>query len=440
MKPRLKRALGLFEAVAYGVGIILGAGIYFLIGPASGLAGNALWISFVIGAIVASFTGLSYAELSAMYPRTAAEFVYVKKAYGSDFLAFLIGWLLIFTGIISAATVSLGFSGYFASILEILAGIPISYYLLVGISLILIGLLSFVNFLGIKESSRLNVFFTSMEILGLIIIIFLGLSSFGKVNYLEMPNGLKGVFSAAALIFFAYIGFENIVNISEETKSPRRYIPKAIILAVIITTILYVLTSVSCVSLANWNELSASAAPLAFCASKSFLGENALYLLSAIALFATTNTVLIILIVASRIVYGMARDGSLPRKLSQIHPKRRTPWATVLVTMILSMVFVFFGDIELIANVTSLGAFITFTVINLSLIWLRYTKPNLHRPFKVPFNIGNYPLPAFFGVLTCLFMISQFERNLILFGLGILAIGATFYVIYNRRSVLQLVL
>jgi APA family basic amino acid/polyamine antiporter len=435
VKLKLKRSLGLFSAAFYGIGIILGAGIYFLIGPASGLAGNAIWLSFVIGALVASFTGLSYAELSAMYPQSAAEFVYVKKAYGSNFWAFLIGWLLIFTGIISAATVSLGFSGYLAHILEMIAGIPISYVLIVGISLILLGLLSFVNFLGIEESSKLNIIFTSIEMFGLILIIILGLGTFGKVNYLEMPKGLKGVFSAAALIFFAYIGFEDVVNISEETKSPKKCIPKAIILAVIITTLLYVLTSVSCIGLVGWSELSTSSAPLALCASKSFLGENTLYLLSFIALFATTNTVLIILIVSSRMLYGMANNGSLPRKLSKIHIRRQTPWLAILVIMGLSMAFVFLGNIELIANVTSLGMFITFIAVNASLIWLRLTRPELHRPFKVPLNIGKYPILPILGIITCVFMIFQFEWNLLLFGLGLIIAGVVFYIIYNRKFI-----
>jgi APA family basic amino acid/polyamine antiporter len=422
MKLRLKRELGLLEATIYGVGIILGAGIYALIGKAAGLAGNSLWLSFLIGAVVSSITGLSYAELSAMYPKSAGEFVYVKKAYGSKLFAFLIGWLLIFTGVVSAATVSLGFAGYFKELFN---------FPIIPTAILLILAMSFVNFWGIKESSNLNIMFTAVEVFGLLLIILLGIGGVGKINIYEMPMGLSGVFSAAALIFFAYIGFEDIVNIAEETKSPRKNIPIALILAIAITAIIYILTSLAAVSLASWQELSTSDAPLALAASKA-LGPNAFTILSYVALFATTNTVLIILVVTSRMVYGMARDRSLPRILAKIHPRRKTPVIAVVAAMILTIGFVLIGDIKLVASVTSLGIFITFLTINMSLIHLRYTKPNLKRPFKVPLNIGKYPVIAFFGVFTCLFMILQFDYSLIQFGLIILAIGAVLHELWIK--------
>ena len=166
----LKRELGLFEATVYGVGIILGAGIYALIGEAAGLTGNSVWLSFVVGAIVASFTGLSYAELATMIPKAAAEYVYLRKA-GSKMLGFLIGWLIIFTGVASAATVALGFGGYFKGLFEL----PIVFT-----AAALIGILSYINFLGIKQSSRFNVIFTAVEVIGLVMVIVLGLTVFGN--------------------------------------------------------------------------------------------------------------------------------------------------------------------------------------------------------------------------------------------------------------------
>ncbi len=425
---KLKRSLGLFEATFYGIGVILGAGIYALIGEAAGLAGNSLWMSFIFGALVSSFTGLAYAELSSMYPKEAAEFVYVKKAYGSNFWAFLIGWLLIFTGAISVATVSLGFAGYFNA----LFGSPIIFA-----ALILIVILSIINYLGIKESSRFNVLFTSVEIVGLLIVILVGFGKFGSVNYLEMPNGVGGILSASVLIFFAYLGFEEVVNISEETKKPRKIIPKALLLAIAITTILYVLVSVSVVSLANWKDLQATSAPIAFAASNA-LGSNAFFILSVIALFATANTVLGMLIFTSRMVFGMSREKTLPRFLSNIDHKRRTPWLAVIAVMIFSSVFVFLGKISLVANITSLGALITFLVINLSLIWLRYTQPKIHRPFRVPLSIGKYPLTAFLGVTTCMFMLLQFDISLLLLGFLVLLAGTVVYLIYYFRIPLKI--
>jgi APA family basic amino acid/polyamine antiporter len=434
MSEKLKRELGLFEATIYGVGIILGAGIYALIGKAAGLAGNSLWLSFLIGASIASFTGLSYAELSTLFPKAAAEYVYVRKAFGSRFLAFLLGWLIVFTGIVSASTVALGFSGYFKDLFYLGKNLINEKFLLILISLALIAILSFINFLGIKESAKFNTIFTFVEAFGLIFIIAIALPHIGKVNYFEMPRGIKGVFSAAALIFFAYIGFEDIANIAEETKNPKKILPKAFILAILITTFLYVLTSLATVSLANWRDLGLSDAPLAFAASQ-FLGKNAYLVISFIALFATTNTVLIILIVTSRMLYGMAREKSLPEILALVHKKTRTPWIAVITTMIFAMIFVFIGDIAIIANLTSLAAFITFTAVNLSLIWLRYTMPKMPRAFRVPLNIGNYPLIAFFGIFSTLFMIFQFDLELILAGLAIIALGAIFYFVFRKKLI-----
>jgi len=435
MALKLKRSLSLFEATFYGVGIILGAGIFALIGQAAGSAGNALWISFLIGAAISALTGLSYAELSAMYPQAAAEYIYVKKAYASKFLGFMISWLIIFTGVLSAATVSLGFSGYFNKI--IFPEGEISTVLLISVAAVLIVLLSFVNFFGIKESSKVNVIFTVVEMSGLILIIFLAFASnsFGRVNYFEAPKGFGGIIAASILVFFAYIGFEDIVNIAEETKSPKKFIPRAIILAIIITTTLYILVSIATVSLADWNELGDVPNPLAFAASKSFLGNNASLVLSFIALFATINTVLIILVVTSRMIYGIARDRGLPSILSKIHPKRKTPWAAVIVIGILSIVFLFFGKIETIASITSLGAFISFGTVNLALIWLRYTKPNLKRPFRVPLNIGKFPILSFVGAIFCVFMIYQFSFTEMAVGLTILLIGALVYHVRKNKII-----
>jgi APA family basic amino acid/polyamine antiporter len=432
MKLKLKRELGLFEVTVNGVGIILGAGIYALIGPAAGLAGNSLWLSFVIGAFIASFTGLSYAELSTMFPKAAAEYTYVRKAYGGKFLSFLVGWLLVFTGVVSTATVTLGFAGYFYSLFGEIISISKNFLIILTAS-ILIVILSFINFLGIKESSKFNIIFTAIEALALIFIILIGLPYFGRVNYLETTNGLKGILSGAALIFFAYIGFEDISNIAEEIKNPKKVIPRAIILAILITTLLYVLTSISVVSLVDWRELGNSDTSLALAASK-VLGTNAYWLISFVALFATANTALIMMIATSRMMYGMARDKSLPEELTLIHERTRTPWIAAIVVMVFSIVFLFFGKITVVANITSLSMFITFAAVNLSLIWLRYTMPKMKRAFKVPLNVGKFPLLAFFGTLICLFMITQFRLELIVFSSLVIVIGIIVYEVYIKKS------
>jgi len=429
MALKLKRTLSLLEVTLYGVGIIVGAGIYALLGEATASAGNAVWLSFLIGAIVSSFTGLSYAELSTMYPKAAAEYVYVKKAYASKFLAFIIGWLIIFTGIVSVATISLGFSGYFESIVKAIYP-SVNGFFFVLIPIVLIIFLSYVSYLGIKESSNVNMITTGIEIVGLLIIILLGVGSYGSVNYFEMPNGFSGVLIASTLIFFAYLGFEDIANISEETKNPKKVLHKALILAIVLTTTLYIFTSISAVSIVGWKELGASQNPLALIASKK-LGSSAFFLLSILALFATSSTALIILIVVSRMIYGMANSHALPYKLATVHKKRRTPWIASIVTMSFAILFVLTGKINTTASITSLGAFITFTAVNFAVIWLRYRHPNIERSFKVPLNIGRFPILPFLGALFSIFMIYQFDVQILVFGVLILLSGA---VVYHLRK------
>lgn len=419
----LKRSLDLFGTAVYGVGVILGAGIYVLIGSAVGLAGNSVWISFVIGAIISSFTGLSYAELSTMFPKAAAEYVYVKSAFKNQLLAFLTGWLIIFSGTVSIATVSLGFSSYFSA----LFGFP---------SLIVAGILvlslSILNFIGIKQSSRVNILFTVIEISGLLLVIILGFGKFGSVNYFEIPS-TSGVFAAAALVFFAYLGFEDIVNIAEETKNPSKTIPRALIISIVVTTVFYVLVALAVVNLAPWQTLGNVDAPLAYAVS-TVLGSEGFTLLSYVALFATANTILINLIVASRMIYGMAKDAAFPAIFSKLHQKTQTPWVAILIMLLLSFLFLLLENIDLVANLTSLGVFFTFALVNLSVIWLRYKKQDLNRPFRTPLNVGKFPIMPFFGLLSCLLMVSQFNLSVLFFGSVVLGSGIVFFFAYKKLS------
>ncbi len=426
MKLGLKRDVGLVTAILYGIGIILGAGVYALVGEAAALAGNSLWLSFVFAAAVAAFTGLSYMELISMFPQSAAEYVYVKNAFKNKLLAFNVGWIEIFADTIAASAVSLGFAGYFHA----LFGVPV-----VITALTLIFIMSVVNFLGIKESSRLNVIFSIVEVAGLIFVVLLALyfGSFGSVNYLEMPYGVAGTLSAAALIFFAYIGFEDLANISEEVKDARRNVPKALIASVIITTVLYVLIGLAVVSLVSWQDLAASKAPLAFAVS-SVLGEQGGWVMSVIALFATANTVLICLIVGSRMMYGMGRDGALPRLLSRVHRKRRTPWIAVFTTMIIAIFFVLLGNINIVASVTDLGTFYIFIFVNASAIALRYRMPKVKRMFRTPLNIGRFPLIPFFGLISSLILVSYLSMDAILIGSGLALAGVVVYLIIRKKE------
>jgi APA family basic amino acid/polyamine antiporter len=239
---------------------------------------------------------------------------------------------------------------------------------------------------------------------GLIIIIFLGIKFLGKVDYLEMANGFKGVLEASALIFFAFLGFEAIVKLSEETKNPEKTIPKAVILSILISSVIYILVAISAVSVLGWQSLSSSQAPLADVAAKSF-GNSIFLVLAVIALFSTSNTVLIILLTSSRIMYGMAKEKSLPKKFSLIDQKTKTPWLSVFFVMLVTILFALIGDIKIVAGITNLSVFVTFAFVNLSLMVLRYKKPYIERKFISPLNIKKFNILAFLGVLSSLFMI-----------------------------------
>lgn len=429
--PKLKRRVSLFGVTVYGVGNVLGAGIYALIGEVVGITGNLSWLAFVLASITGALTGLSYAELSAMYSKSAAEFVYTEEAFKIRILSFLLGWVIIFSGILSAATVALGFANYLAALFEV----P-SIILTVIFAALLIVILSLVNFIGIKASTWTNILFTFIEAAGLILIIIIGIPHFGSVNYLELPIGgsFTVIFPAVALIFFAYIGFEDIANIAEEVKNPAKNLPKAIIYSIIITTVLYCLTAISVVSILPYSEIADSPAPLNSVTS-AVLGPIGGLIMSFIALFATANTVLIMMIVTSRMMYGMARDKALPEGLSKVSQKYRTPALAVLITMILTMIPLFFGDISIVANATVFGVLITFFMVNLSLIALRRKKPDLERAFKLKPNIGWIPIIALLGCIVCFGLLFTFNLLTVIIQLIIVLCGVV--VFYAMKSKIE---
>ncbi len=419
----LRRDLSLFQATMAGVAIIVGAGIYALIGAGAAEAGNAVWLSFLLGALVAAFTGLSYAELSSMFPKDAGEFLYTEHAFGKK-LAFVIGYLVIIAGVIASAAVALGFAGYFSSLFGV------GHLILIATVLIII--LSLINYSGIKQSVTINVLLSIVEVLGLVMIVLFSLKYFGKINYFEMPHGISGVFSAAALIFFAYIGFDSIVKLSEETKSAKKVIPKALVLSIIITTILYITVSAAAVSVLGWQVLAASKAPLADVAA-ALLGPVAFVLLSIVALFSTTTTVLMELVVTSRMLYGMGKEGFI-RKLSAISGKTRTPYIAVFVAAVLSILFTLFGKINIVAGLTDVAIFFVFIVVNAALIYLRYKEPNAKRGFRVPLNVGKFPVLSLLGIITSAFLLIHLDKIVILIGMIIITIGFLLHSFFENNS------
>ncbi len=395
----LTRSLGLFEVTVAGVGIILGAGIYALIGLATATTGNALWLAFLVAAVLSAFTGLSYASLSTRFSNDGGEYDYASRAFNKT-TAKIVGLMVIATGFISAATVALGFGNYLQAII---GGNTI---LLAFIILIICTL---VNLKGIKESSLFNIICTVIELAGLIFIVGFGFKYLGNVNYLAMTQGFHGVFQAAALVFFAYMGFESIVKLSEETKDPHKTIPRALILSVIISAVIYILVAFIAVSVLPWQELYASKAPLATVAA-ALVGSRAFLALAIIALFSTANTVLVSLVTTSRLIYGMAKERALPQFLRYIHPTTKTPWIAIIILSAVTGLFILIDNLGFVANLNDIFLFITFGIVNLANVVLTYRQP-IKRGFTTPGNIGKYSTISILGFLVSIFMLYYALNN-----------------------------
>lgn len=426
MKTKLKRELNLFDTTVAGIGIIIGAGVYAIIGTAAGIVGNAIWLSFLIGAIVAGITALSYAELSSMFPKAGAEYVYARRSFGNR-IAFLVNWLLVIGTVFSVATVSLGFANY------------LNYFISVPYSLAaggLIILFTALNLYGIKESVTIANIGAIIEILGLVIIIAIGFPYLGSADYFELPHDahFSTVFLGASLLFFAFLGFESVPRLAEETKDATRIIPKATILSLVISTVIYILVSLVAVSVLNWQELAASSAPLADVAER-VMGSEAGIMLALIALFATANTVLLMLITTTRLLFGLSEGGALFSRLGSVS-KRSTPWVAAVVLGALSFAAVMSGDIGFVAYSADYATFFTFAAMNLVLVYLRYSKPKMPRPFKVK-DIFGLPILPLFGTATCVLLALTSGKDVIIIGTVIAAIGLLIYEWLKRTKMVE---
>jgi APA family basic amino acid/polyamine antiporter len=394
-----------------------------LVGDASGTAGNAVWLSFLVGAIVALFTGLTYAELASMYPKAASEYVYLGKAYGNRIIAFLTEWTMLATEVVAAAAVSLGFAGYLSNA----TGVPI-----LPTAAILLVALSAVALLGVKASLGLNTALSFIAVGGLVVVIVAGLGRLGTVTYAPSPGGISGVLGASALVFFAYIGFDNMANLSEETKKPEKTIPRGLLIAVAVSTLLYVAVGLVAVSLVPWEQLSVSDAPLALAASVT-LGPTAYDVLTVAALLTTLNTVLVLLIVSSRIIYGMAEERALPSLLGRLSKRTSVPFVASLVVLIVALATLPLGTVDAVAKVTSFGSLLTFALVNLAMLHLRRVAPHAQRPFRAPLNVRWVSVTAFLGLVSCLLLLTRFDPLSIALGLVLPISGMTIYVAVNRR-------
>ena len=420
----LRRSLGLLEVTASGVGIIIGAGIYVLIGAAAAHAGATLWAAFILAAILSALSGLSYAELSSMFPSAAAEYEYTRWAF-PEWVAFVVGWVMIAGLIVAAATVSLSFASYLGYFLEV-GSRPAAFALLT--------LVCALAATGIKQSARIIILLSLIQIGGLVLVVAIGAPHIGEVNLLAGP-GVGGILSGAALVFFAFIGFDEVITLAEETRDPTRTMPRALLLALGVSSLLYIGVAVAAVSVLGSAALAASPRPLTDVIAHA-VGHRSAGLVSAIAMTSTANTTLLALTAASRLLYGMATKEALPGWLRAVHPGTRVPVRGVLCAGAAAALFASLGDLTLIAAVTDFAVYFVFVAINLTVILLRWKRPGLARPFAVPWSLGRLPVLPALALVSVLVMVTRLELRAVWMGLGLPVIGLIVAVLSraSRRS------
>jgi basic amino acid/polyamine antiporter, APA family len=415
----LKRVFGLPTLVIYGVGDILGAGIYAVIGKIAGLSGTLVWASFLTAMVVATFTALSYAELGSRFPQSGGVACFVHRAFRTNWLSVLVGWLMFCTCLVSMATLSKSFAGYLNAFAP---AIPTW-----SIVLALFAVLAYINFRGMRESSALNILCTFIEVTGLIIVIIVAvlfLNGGGTANSTapvptEPAIGWVAIVQGAALAFYAFIGFEDIVNVAEEVKNPERNVPKAIILALAIAGVIYIIVSSLATQVLNPSALAASEAPLLDVVRQAQPNFPQV-VFTIIALFAVLNTTLLNFVTASRLLYGMSRESLLPSWLGKLHSRQKTPYRTFLVILPIAIFLALSGTLEFLAGTTATLILAMFCLVNLSLLMIKRREPETNG-FKVP-----YPLPAIallFNILLVAF--ASFESHilaLIFTAIGVLLI------------------
>lgn len=380
-KVSLKRDISLYLLVFYGLGNILGAGIYVLIGKISGIAGIFTPISFIIACVVVLFTALSYAELSSRFPYCAGEALYANKAFNSKTPSIIIGILIALSGILSSATIVHGFNGYISNFIDLPDTLT---------SIVLIIILCIIAILGIGKSVKFASLLTLIEIFGLLIIIYIGFDNIQLQN-IKVEEFIPSfeisiwytISLGAFLAFYAFIGFEDMVHIAEEVKEPAKTMPRAIIIALIVSTILYIAVALISIIAIEPEVLAQSPAPLADVYRT--LTHNEPVILSFIGMFAVINGALIQIIMVSRLLYGMGMNKWIPSIFTKLNSTTRTPIFSTIFASIVILIFTLWLPILTLASLTSFFIFIIFTLMNIALIKIKIKEPN-------PENIITYPI------------------------------------------------
>lgn len=414
----LRRSLGLWELTVSGVGIIIGAGIYVLVGQAAAEAGSLLWLSFFVGGLLAALTGLSYAELAALFPNAGAEYEFARRAF-NEFTGFLAGWVMAGANIVGSAAVAIGFAYYLQHFVDIEAR---------WAAVAMLAVLTAIVSAGVHRSIWLSAVLVALQVIGLLVVIGAGAPHIGDYS-LASDTSLSGVLSGAALVFFAFIGFDEVVTLSEETHDPARTVPLALALGLGISTLLYVAVGISAVSAVGVEALAASDRPLSLVLERD-LGVRGGDVIAVIALAATTNTTLLLLTTSTRLLFAMSRSGALPLYLSRVSKLGRAPWLAAVATFAVAAPFALSGRIAFVAEVTNFAIYVIFVAVNVSVIRLRFVLRDTPRAFRIPLSVVGVPLPAVLAIVTTILMMAYLSRGawvlgslMVLSGVGAWLIG-----------------
>ncbi|MCC7557112.1 MAG: amino acid permease [Methanobacteriaceae archaeon] len=432
----LKRAIGPLGLIIMGLGCIIGAGIFIVTGVASAnYSGPALVLSFVISAVACVFTALCYAEFSSMVPISGSVYTYTYVAMG-EIWAWMIGWVLIFEYLISASAVAVGWSSYIVGLLNSVGmilpqlitnppGLGIINLPAFFIILLLTGVLA----LGVKESARFNAVIVIINISIILLFILVGINFINPSNYQPfIPYGWTGVVQGAAMVFFAYIGFDAVSTAAEETKNPQKTLPIGIIGSLIISSILYIVVAAVLNGMVPYSLLD-TAAPVTFALEK--VGANwAASIVSFGAIFGLTSVLLTSLFGQTRIFFSMSRDGLLPNIFSIVHENWRSPIASVIIVGVIASLIAAFLPLGLIIELVNIGTLSAFIFLALSIIILRRERPDIPRKFKCPL----VPVIPILSILFCSFLIFQLSSTTLERFAISLIIGLIVYFVYGHRN------
>ncbi len=404
---QLERSLTLKDTTLFGVGVMLGAGIYAIIGEAAGHSGNLLWLAFLVAAGTAFLTAMSYAEFVSRFPDAGGSFEYIKQGLGEKF-AYCAGILIFFTGIVAAAAIAISFADYFSQLLETPDWITV-----IGI----IAAMALVNIVGVQSSSGFNAIATVVTLIGLLVVIGCAIPDWGEAKLFEAPpTGYIGIFGAAALVFFSFVGFEDLVKMAEETKDARRTLPKALMISAIVVLVVYLLVAISAVAVLDWEKLADSDGPLS-AVIETRLGRYGAIGLAVVALFATSKTILSNILGTSRLLYDIARDSEVTwlKKLTHIPEKMNTPVAAIILVTVLAMAFGLIGNLSVVASISNAFIMTVFATVNIALIAFRVKNPDAEKPpFRIPGSVGRVPIIPVLGVLATLTLLFFNLRNVVM--------------------------